>query len=402
MPSSMNSQELHSWLRLSLEPGVGPVRARQLLSTFGLPQQVFEAPLQALARHLPPAIAERLHAEIEPEIEAQIAKTLAWLEEPEHYLLTLADDLYPPSLLQSHDPPILLYADGQIESLKQASLAIVGTRNASLSGLANARNFAQYLASNGVCVVSGLAQGIDTAAHQGALASTVNKTCTIAVMGTGINRIYPSSNLQLARQIKAQGLLLSELPLDTGAAAHQFPRRNRIVAALALGTLVVQAAHKSGSLITAGMASELGREVFAIPDSIHSPLARGCHQLIKNGAKLVETAADIFEELHLPMPNPAAAVQPSQVLKSTTKRSSSKSPRPSKSLPTTSASRQALEVSPRALDLLQRMDFTVWSVDSLARELNWSIKDLNMYLLELELAERIQRFADGTWQQIPT
>src|SRR5690606_11414069 len=205
----------------------------------------------------------------------------------------------------THDPPAVLYVNGRAELLNRPIIAVVGARNATPGGRDNAQAFAQSLAGQGWCIASGLAHGIDAAAHRGALAAGAQAGSTIAVMGTGIDIIYPSANLELAHRIAHEGALVSELPLGTPSVPHQFPRRNRIVAGLAKGVLVVEAARQSGSLITARLASELGREVFSIPGSIHSPLSRGCHALIRQGAKLVESGEDIVEELG----QPAAAIQ---------------------------------------------------------------------------------------------
>lgn len=230
---------------------------------------------------------------------AQVERDLVWLQQPSHHLLCLNDPAYPPLLRQTDAPPPVLFVRGDLELLQTYQIAIVGTRHPTTEGRRTAYDFAAHLAGCGVTVTSGLALGIDAEAHRGALA----QGRTVAVMGTGLNRVYPAANRELARQIAEQGALVSELPLDTPAAAANFPRRNRIISGLALGTLVVEAAVQSGSLITARLAGEQGREVFAIPGSIHNPQARGCHSLIRQGAKLVETAADILEEL-----GPLAAV----------------------------------------------------------------------------------------------
>lgn len=289
--------ELYAWLRLTLEPGIGSVGAKNLLARFGLPQQIFEAKFTELMPIVGEKLALQLREPCSLAIQEQINKTVEWLQkDPEHHILTLADNAYPQSLLDTHDPPILLYLDGQIEVFQKQAIAIVGARHATLGGEQNAHAFAKYLAQQDWCVISGLAKGIDAAAHEGALASG-QFGATIAVMGTGINRIYPAEHRDLAWQIKKNGALISEFPLDTRSAAHHFPMRNRIVAGLSRGVVVVEAAQKSGSLITARLAGDFGKEIFAIPGSIHSPLSRGCHQLIRQGAKLVETGQDIFEEL---------------------------------------------------------------------------------------------------------
>lgn len=296
---------LADWLRLSLTPGIGGETQRSLLAAFGLPAHIFASSLSALRGVVGAARAERL-LRADAGIEAQIAAALAWAAEPGNRILTLADAEYPQALLDSADPPILLYAKGRSELLNRPALAIVGSRNATPQGETNAAAFAATFAAAGLTVVSGMALGIDRAAHQGALTVTAKGAdgnngagagSTIAVIGTGADRIYPARNRELARQIAVEGLIVSEFPLDTPALSGNFPRRNRIIAGLAQGCLVVEAAARSGSLITARLAAEAGREVFAIPGSIHSPLAKGCHQLIKQGAKLVESAQDVLEEL---------------------------------------------------------------------------------------------------------
>jgi len=284
-------QELAYWLRLTLTPGVGGETRRVLLKAFGLPQAIFEASPRALSAVVDPALAERLPNH---ECDAEIDAALDWADQPGNHLLTLADADYPQSLLTSDDPPVLLYAKGNVAMLQRPMMAVVGSRNATAQGLRDAEAFAQALGDAELAIVSGLALGIDAAAHRGALATTAG---TVAVIGTGADRLYPARNEALARAIAEKGVVLSEFPLGTPPLAGNFPRRNRIIAGLGLGCLVVEAALRSGSLITARLAAESGREVFAIPGSIHSPLSRGCHQLIRQGAKLVESAQDILEEL---------------------------------------------------------------------------------------------------------
>lgn len=301
---------LASWLRLTLIAGVGGETQRTLLKAFGLPEAIFAGGISALRGVVGP-LAERL---LQPEdsISAAIEAALNWGSEPGNRILTLADNDYPQALLSSADPPVLLYLKGRVELLNRPGLAIVGSRNATPQGEANAESFAAALAEAGLTIVSGLALGIDAAAHRGALsASGKNAGSTIAVIGTGANRVYPARNRELARVIAQQGVIVSEFPLDTPALAANFPRRNRLIAGLAQGCLVVEAAARSGSLITARLAAEAGRDVFAVPGSIHSPLSKGCHQLIKQGAKLVESAQDVLEELGWKTPAaPASAGSP--------------------------------------------------------------------------------------------
>lgn len=283
--------DLHDWLRLTLVPGIGPERQRQLLAAFGLPRQIFQASRIALASVLGERLADSL---LNTDSSTAVTTALSWAQEQGNHILTLADPAYPQALLQTADPPSLVYAKGRIELLNQTALAMVGSRNATPQGIQNAEAFAAALSAAGLCIVSGLALGVDAAAHRGGLRGAGG---TIAVIGTGADRVYPARNAGLAREIAESGVILSEFALGTPAAAHNFPRRNRLIAGLARGTLVVEAALGSGSLITARLAGELGREVFAIPGSIHSPLSKGCHQLIKTGAKLVESAQDVLEEL---------------------------------------------------------------------------------------------------------
>ena len=281
---------LAAWLRLTLIPGIGGESQRKLLAAFGLPDAIFAAGRLA-ARSV---IGDRADLLFDHDCGDLLERTLHWAEQPGQAIVTLGDADYPPALLETADPPTLLYVRGNAALLRERGLAIVGSRNATPQGKQTAESFARTLAGQGYGIVSGLALGIDAAAHRGALA---DGGATVAVIGTGADRLYPASNRDLALAIVAHGAIVSEFPLGTPPLAANFPRRNRIISGLARGVLVVEAAPQSGSLITARLAAEQGREVFAIPGSIHSPVARGCHLLIKQGAKLVETAADIVEEL---------------------------------------------------------------------------------------------------------
>jgi len=282
---------LASWLQLTLTPGLGAATTRELLRRFGLPETFLTAQRTQLARLLPSAAFEALYSD---HVTRAVEHALQWAQVPDHAIVTLADAAYPKLLLEIGDPPALLYAVGRLELLERAALAVVGSRNATAQGTSNAESFAKALSGAGLTIVSGLALGIDAAAHRGALAGPGS---TIAVLGTGIDLTYPARNAGLAARIAQSGLLISEFPLGTPAAAQNFPRRNRLISGLARGCLVVEAALASGSLITARAAVEQGREVFAIPGSIHSPLSKGCHALIKQGAKLVESAEDVLAEL---------------------------------------------------------------------------------------------------------
>lgn len=282
---------LDPWLRLALVPGVGNTSLIRLLTAFGSPEAVLSSGRHALTAHLTPTQCDALLAEPDA---TQLDAVLAWLDQPGNSLMTLADADYPKTLLEIPDPPAMLYCKGQRSLLNQAALGIVGSRNATPQGMRDAEAFAHALSDAGLTIVSGLALGIDAAAHRGGLAGAGS---SVAVVGTGLDRIYPARNKALAHQLAETGLIVSEFALGTPPLPGHFPRRNRLISGLSRGVLVVEAAPDSGSLITARVATEQGREVFAIPGSIHSPLARGCHALIKQGAKLVESAADILDEL---------------------------------------------------------------------------------------------------------
>ena len=297
--------ELGAWLRLLETPRIGRESARRLLAAFGSPQAAVAATSAARRAVVGAAAADALAVPVDG-LAALLDATLAWLATPTSQprrVIVLGDPSYPRLLIEAADPPLLLYAQGRLELLAADAIAVVGSRNPTPQGSDNARDFSAHLSHAGLTVVSGLALGIDAAAHGGALEGAGS---TIAVVGTGLDRVYPSRNLKLAHRIAEEGLVLSEYALGTPPLPSRFPPRNRIIAGLARSTLVVEAALQSGSLITARLASEAGRDVFAIPGSIHSPLSRGCHLLIKQGAKLVESAQDVLEEFAMPL----AAVVP--------------------------------------------------------------------------------------------
>ncbi len=297
MSTAPANDDLRAWLNLTLPPGIGPRTQQQLLRAFGHPEAVFDAGLSAVASVIGIKPAQSLFDGRQQEAQQSlIEQTIAWLAEPDHHIVTLADSAYPQRLLESADPPSLLYVTGNPAYLNLAAIGVVGSRNATPQGIENARAFSKVLADAGFSIVSGLALGIDAAAHEGALRSDT-RSGTIAVIGTGIDRVYPASNKKLAHLITGNGCIVSEFPLGTAATASNFPRRNRLIAGLSQACLVVEAAPASGSLITARLAGELGRDIFAIPGSIHAPQYKGCHSLIKQGAKLVECAQDILEEL---------------------------------------------------------------------------------------------------------
>ena len=309
-------ESLKAWLRLSLTPGVGNITARALLQGFGLPETIFKRSASELQALVSSAISHQL-CQVPEGLEETLDITWEWLQKPAPHhassaihkrLLTLADTDYPSSLMLTPDPPCLLYVIGQTQHLHLLSpaafkapsaVAVVGSRNPTPQGRLNAHDFASSLAQAGLTVVSGLALGVDTEAHRGALhgGSLANPLRTVAVVGTGLDRVYPQQNHALALSIAAQGLLISEYPLNTPPINSNFPKRNRLIAGLSQGCLVVEAATRSGSLITAKQALDMGKEVFAIPGSIHTTVAKGCHDLIKQGAKLVDCAQDILEEL---------------------------------------------------------------------------------------------------------
>jgi DNA processing protein len=292
------SESIAGWLRLEQTAGVGPGTARKLLAAFGLPENIFSASFSALQKVVSKPVAVALTAPIDDRTLALIEQTIRWVEQLGNYVLTLADIDYPKTLLDIADPPLLLYAKGRPDLLQRPSVAVVGSRNATAQGIINAEKFSEALSQAGLTIVSGMALGIDAAAHRGGLSGALSSGgSTIAVIGTGADIVYPARNRALAHQIAETGCIVTEYPLGMPAIAANFPRRNRIISGLARGVLVIEAAAQSGSLITARIAAEQGREVFAIPGSIHSPLSKGCHQLIKQGAKLVEAAQDILEEL---------------------------------------------------------------------------------------------------------
>ena len=376
MPHTLPIEELRSWIRLSLEPGLGPAQARNLLAAIGLPQEIYALSAASLAKFVPYDLARQIKQAPTDQILASIENTLAWLEQAQHHLLTLADPSYPRALLDIHDPPLLLYVNGDLAHLSRPAISIVGARNATPGGSDNASAFARYLAEQGWCIVSGLALGIDTAAHQGALLAGPAGGSTVAVLGTGIDIVYPARNRELAHRIAQHGALISEFPLGTRALPYQFPKRNRLVAGMSRGVLVVEAAKQSGSLITARLASEMGREVFAIPGSIHSPLSRGCHALIRQGAKLVESAQDIHDELGHPVPAPSLTVVKGKPASET---------------------RPALDaVSQLIIDALGHDPV---HLETLQTRTQLGLPTLSGHLLQLELADIVARQDDGRFQR---
>lgn len=354
------------WVGLSLIPGLGGETFRRLLRAFGEPRHIWAAGQAALAEVAKPAVAARIRAGLD---EAAVQPTLDWLGKAGNHLLTLADEDYPRLLLQVADPPPFLYLKGRRELLQTPALAVVGSRNATVQGLRDAQSFSHSLSEAGLCIVSGMAGGIDAAAHRGGLDGG---SASIAVVGTGLDIVYPSRNHALAHELAERGLLVSEFVLGTPAVAANFPRRNRIISGLALGCLVVEAAPRSGSLITARLAAEQGREVFAIPGSIHAPQSRGCHALIKQGAKLVECADDILGELQF-QSSPAADEPPAEP--------------PEAGDPTTAR-------------LLAAMAYDPVDTDTLVERSGLTSPEVSAMLLTLELDGKVASLPGGKFQRL--
>ncbi len=372
IPGRAVPPEPFPWLALWRAPRIGARRFLMLLERFGSPATVLEAGPEQLkeAGIGDPATLSWLQA---PD-ESTIARDLSWLEQPENHLLTIDSESYPPLLREIPDPPPLLFVRGDPALLHHPQLALVGSRNATGSGCETAFAFARQLSRQGLAITSGLALGIDAAAHRGALAGS---GLTIAVTGTGLDRIYPARNRSLAHQIAERGALVSEFPIGTAPARANFPRRNRIISGLALGTLVVEASAHSGSLITARLAAEQGREVFAIPGSIHNPLARGCHRLIRQGARLVESPADLTEELRTTIS--LSLEQPE--------------PEPERS------GRQGVELDAEYEKLLEAMGFDPVSVDTIVERSGLTTEEVSSMLLVLELQDRVRSMPGGLYSR---
>jgi len=363
--------DVAQWVALSLIDGVGSATLCQLLSQFGTPANVFAASRSQLRHIVSDNITAAICAGVD---EATIAPTLEWLSQPGNHLITLADSIYPKALLEIANPPALLYAKGQPDCLSLPCLAVVGSRNATPQGEKNAEDFAENLSRHGLCIVSGMALGIDGAAHRGALKANAP---TIAVVGTGLDIVYPAKHRDLAHRIVNRGLIISEFPLGTPSKAQNFPRRNRIISGLSIGCLVIEANLDSGSLITARQAAEQGREVFAIPGSIHSPVAKGCHQLIKQGAKLVESTEDILSEIQ-----PILPLQPHF------------NTSPIGSLP------ERANASPEANTVLDSMGVDPIHFDVLLTATGLTVSALSTMLTLLELDGKISPLHGGKFQRL--
>ena len=377
---TMDEAELEAWLRLLLTPSVGNESARQLLATFGSAQAIFQQSEAALLTIGSARLVQAIQAEPE-DLKRQLSSTLDWLAAGEdRCVVNLGEADYPAALLNIADPPLLLFmlgslvpkADNRVTLDTLNCLAMVGSRNPTPQGEINARQFAQSFGAAGWCVVSGMALGVDGAAHDGALMGGGH---TVAVVGTGLDRVYPKKHLALAHRIAERGLIVSEFPLGTPPLTSNFPRRNRLISGLSHGTLVIEAALQSGSLITARLAAEQGKEVFAIPGSIHSPQSRGCHLLIKQGAKLVESAQDVLEELPLLLSFSTAEVAEA----------------PTVDAMTITETRQDKEENP----LLTALGFDATSLDALQARTGWPTAQLQAQLLALELNGQVARLPGG-------
>ena len=363
-PVGADPAEINAWLRLCHAPGVPPVAVRRLLAAFGPPEAIFRASRAELAGVLPSELVSRLLAPVSAALMAQVARTLDWAGRPGCAVVTLAQTAYPRALLSLGDAPPILYCRGDIHLPNRAgavAAALVGSRRATPQGRDNARHFARVLGDAGVTVVSGLATGIDAAAHEGAL-ETVGGTC--AVVGTGADLVYPTRHQALAERIAERGLLMSAFPVGTPPRPDHFPRRNRLIAALARCTVVVEAATHSGSLITARLAGELGRDVLAVPGSIHALQSRGCHALIRDGATLASSPADVLEALGIVPPVDAACVTPT-------------------ALP------------PDTAAVLEALGYDPVSVDTLCGRTGMAITAVLAHLSVLELDGRIARLPGG-------
>jgi DNA processing protein len=368
MPSIDDKQlnEIAQWITLNQTPGLGNAGLCQLLAKFGSPDAIFSASISQLRDVVDDEIALKINKGVD--IEA-ISSTLDWLKKDHAHLVTLADNAYPKQLLEINNPPAVLYAIGHLHWLNHPSIAMVGSRSATPQGEKNAEDFAESLCNRGLCVVSGMALGIDGAAHRGALKAN---GATIAVVGTGLDIVYPARHRDLAHKIAERGLIISEFPLGTPSKAQNFPRRNRVISGLSLGCLVVEANIDSGSLITARLATEQGREVFAIPGSIHSPVTKGCHQLIKQGAKLVESTEDILEELKNVLPS----ISPSGLMVNVS----------------------AMPAEPNTV--LAYMGFDPVNFETLLSLSGLTTEALSSMLMLLELENRITTLAGGRYQRL--
>jgi DNA processing protein len=401
LPTTDN--ELAAWLRLSMSPGLRPGALRAMLNAFGLPETILGQPFALLAAATDEASARAALASPGADFARYLDTVLAWRELEGNAIVTLDDPAYPPALLTMPDPPSLLYIKGRLDLLHAKGVAVVGSRSATPQGVEDAERFGRALSEAGLAVVSGLALGIDGAAHRGAL---TGRGSTIAVIGTGADLVYPAAHQPLARQIAAAGTIISEWPLGTPARAANFPQRNRLIAGLVGGVLVVEAAMRSGSLITARLANEMGRDVFALPGSIHAPLSRGCHRMLKQGAKLVETPEEILEELGFvppprvagPMPWDSIPRKPAPGATSEFASGTASGPAPG----TTSAPQPTGEadLGPEAEKLLAALGHAPATLEILAARTDMQDAALQSTLLQLELAGRLTVLPGGRFARV--
>jgi DNA processing protein len=402
LPTTDN--ELAAWLRLSMAPGLRAGALRAMLNAFGLPEAILGQPFALLAAATDEASARAALAAPGADFARYLDAVLAWRKLEGNAIVTLDDPVYPPALLTMPDPPSLLYIKGRLDLLHAKGVAVVGSRSATPQGVEDAERFSRALSEAGLVVVSGLALEIDGAAHRGAL---TGRGSTIAVIGTGADLVYPSAHQPLARQIAAAGTIISEWPLATPARAANFPQRNRLIAGLVGGVLVVEAAMRSGSLITARLANEMGRDVFALPGSIHAPLSRGCHRMLKQGAKLVETPEEILEELGFVPPAARAAGPmpwdriPRKPAPGTTSESA-----PGTATETTPGTASApqpageAELGPEAEKLLAALGHSPATLEILATRTDMQDATLQSTLLQLELAGRLTVLPGGRFARV--
>lgn len=387
--------ELYAWLILAMTHGVGPATVLKLIRHFGNANNIINQDINTLSQFINRTIAGLI---VNQNSKTNVEKSLEWVfAKDNRYIIHFASLVYPKELAEVFNAPPILYLEGNINLLSNRNkLAMVGTRHPSTQGREDAFRFGRELANNGFTVVSGMASGIDRYVHLGALAGQCG---TIGVIGTGMDMCYPASNKDLFEQVRKEGLLISEFPLQTSPLAQNFPRRNRIIAGLSLGCLVVEATVDSGSLITANLALEMGRDVMAIPGSIHNPFTRGCHKLIKNGAKLVETISDILEEFNLfhlkdDVQEQGIAMQKTNECKQMTNKQGLET------------KHQELETMGSNLNfnlthpILNLMGFDPISIDEICLQSRTSFSDICSELLELELKGLIQNCGNGCYQRI--
>jgi len=380
---------LRAWLTLAHTEQLGATGIARLRAQFGGACAALEQPPEALLPVIGQAPLTRLFA-ADPARDRAVCEAIEWAHTPGHHILVPPDPCYPAGFAALTDPPAVLFVRGHPRALTRPALAIVGSRQASRDGLSEARSLAHGFARAQLLIASGLAAGIDGAAHEGALAA---EGWTVGVVGTGVDRLYPSTHRRLAHAILERGALVSELPLGSAPLAHHFPRRNRLIAALACATVVVQAARRSGSLITARLAAELGREVMAFPGSVHSPLSKGCHQLIREGAALVEDHAEVAEIVHAallrqglaPIPALAHAAQSAQASNA------------SRALPSRALHWAGSEASHR---VLRAMGWSPEHPDTLIAAAVLTSAQVSAALVELELGGWVERLADGRFQRL--